>query len=70
MVQVQATTERALESWWEEGHPGWMIFSLGTKHFETLDEIIQVCATTHLEKKGPGTAANFHILSISEYRSI
>lgn len=42
-VQVQATTERGLESWWEEGHPGWMIFSLGTKHFETLDEIIRVC---------------------------
>ena len=41
-MQVQATTERALESWWEEGHPGWMIFSLGTQHFETLDEIIRV----------------------------
>ncbi len=27
--------------WWEDYHPGWMIFTLGNQHFETLNQIIQ-----------------------------
>ena len=27
--------------WWENSHPGWMIFTLGNQHFETLNQIIQ-----------------------------
>ncbi len=27
--------------WWEDYHPGWMIFTLGNQHFETLGQIIQ-----------------------------
>ena len=40
--QVQGTCEQAIRCWWEDAHPGWMIFTLGNKHFETLDQIIQV----------------------------
>lgn len=34
--------EAAVQCWWEDSHPGWMIFTLGNQHFETLDQIIQV----------------------------
>ncbi len=36
------TTRRATAGWWEDGHPGWMIFTLGGRHFDNLDDIIQV----------------------------
>ena len=39
--QVQASCEQAMRLWWEDYHPGWMIFTLGNQHFETLHQIIQ-----------------------------
>lgn len=39
--QVQASCEQAMRLWWEDFHPGWMIFTLGNQHFETLNQIIQ-----------------------------
>ncbi|DBA98922.1 hypothetical protein WJX77_006198 [Trebouxia sp. C0004] len=39
--QVQASCEQAMRLWWEDYHPGWMIFTLGNQHFETLNQIIQ-----------------------------
>ena len=41
MRQVQASCEQAMRLWWEDYHPGWMIFTLGNQHFETLNQIIQ-----------------------------
>ena len=41
-VQVARVCEAAVQCWWEDSHPGWMIFTLGNQHFETLDQIIQV----------------------------
>jgi hypothetical protein len=41
-MQVLTTCEEALRCWWMDSHPGWMIFTLGNQHFETLDQIIQV----------------------------
>lgn len=41
-----ATTRRATAAWWQDGHPGWMIFTLGGRHFSALDEIIQVPTRT------------------------
>lgn len=38
-----ATTRRATAAWWQDGHPGWMIFTLGGRHFDNLDDITQVC---------------------------
>lgn len=32
--------------WWEDFHPGWMIFTLGSQHFETLHQIIQYSQST------------------------
>ena len=40
-LQVQASCEQAMRLWWEDFHPGWMIFTLGNQHFETLNQIIQ-----------------------------
>lgn len=39
--QVQASCEQAMRLWWEDFHPGWMIFTLGNQHFDTLNQIIQ-----------------------------
>ncbi|KAK9825886.1 hypothetical protein WJX81_001066 [Elliptochloris bilobata] len=39
--QVARVCEAAVQCWWEDSHPGWMIFTLGNQHFETLDQIIQ-----------------------------
>lgn len=41
MPKVQASCEQAMKLWWEDFHPGWMIFTLGNQHFETLHQIIQ-----------------------------
>ena len=41
-LQVAHVCEAAVACWWEDSHPGWMIFTLGNQHFETLDQIIQV----------------------------
>jgi hypothetical protein len=38
------TTRRATAAWWQDGHPGWMIFTLGGTHFDSLEQVIQVCA--------------------------
>lgn len=40
-AQVARVCEAAVQCWWEESHPGWMIFTLGNQHFESLDQIIQ-----------------------------
>ena len=37
------TTRRATAAWWQDGHPGWMIFTLGGTHFDSLEQVIQVC---------------------------
>ncbi len=42
MMQVNEVAEAATRCWWDEQHPGWMIFTLGNRHFETLDQIVQV----------------------------
>ena len=42
MWQVARVCDAAVQCWWEDSHPGWMIFTLGNQHFETLDQIIQV----------------------------
>ncbi|CAL5224107.1 g6738 [Coccomyxa viridis] len=39
--QVAEIAEAAFECWWQEQHPGWMIFTLGNNHFESLDQIIK-----------------------------
>ncbi|KAL3135970.1 PSII 6.1 kDa protein [Trebouxia sp. C0010 RCD-2024] len=44
--QVQASCEQAMRLWWEDFHPGWMIFTLGSQHFETLHQIIQYSQST------------------------
>ena len=41
-VQVSEIAEAAFECWWQDQHPGWMIFTLGNNHFESLDQIIKV----------------------------
>ena len=41
-AQVARVCEAAVQCWWEDTHPGWMIFTLGNQHFQSLDEIIQV----------------------------
>ena len=41
-MQVAEIAEAAFECWWQEQHPGWMIFTLGNNHFESLDQIIKV----------------------------
>lgn len=41
LLQVQASCVQAMRLWWEDYHPGWMIFTLGNQHFETLNQIIQ-----------------------------
>ena len=33
---------QAAHAWWAPGHPGWMIFTLEGRHFDSLDEAIQV----------------------------
>jgi len=40
-AQVARVCEAAVQCWWEDTHPGWMIFTLGNQHFQSLDEIIQ-----------------------------
>lgn len=39
---MQETCDQAIQNWWQPAHPGWMIFTLNNRHFETLDQIIQV----------------------------
>ncbi len=41
-MQVAEIAEAAFECWWQDQHPGWMIFTLGNNHFESLDQIIKV----------------------------
>ena len=41
-AQVSEIAEAAFECWWQDQHPGWMIFTLGNNHFESLDQIIKV----------------------------
>ena len=43
-MQVSEIAEAAFECWWQDQHPGWMIFTLGNNHFESLDQIIKVCS--------------------------
>ncbi|MCJ1461804.1 hypothetical protein MMC07_000403 [Pseudocyphellaria aurata] len=43
--QVRATCAQAVKCWWSENHEGWMIFTLGNRHFQTLEEIIQYSQT-------------------------
>ena len=60
--QVQASCEQAMRLWWEDFHPGWMIFTLGNRHFETLNQIIQYSQSTML--KGsliPGDPNNIQV---------
>lgn len=40
---------RAASSWWAPGHPGWMIFTLGGRHFDSLEEVMQVPGCWGLE---------------------
>jgi hypothetical protein len=40
--QVQQIAEIATRCWWEPQHPGWMIFTLGNQHFQTMDHILKV----------------------------
>lgn len=40
-VQVRTTVQQAVRCWWSDNHEGWMIFTLGGRHFQTLEEIIQ-----------------------------
>lgn len=40
-MKVSETAEAAFECWWQDQHPGWMIFTLGNNHFESLDQIIK-----------------------------
>ena len=42
LTQVAEIAEAAFECWWQDQHPGWMIFTLGNNHFESLDQIIKV----------------------------
>ena len=42
VAQVNTACQQAMRCWWEDGHPGWMIFTLGNQHFERLDDIIAV----------------------------
>ncbi len=42
-MQVSEIAEAAFECWWQDQHPGWMIFTLGNNHFESLDQIIKAC---------------------------
>ena len=42
LLQVAEIAEAAFECWWQDQHPGWMIFTLGNNHFESLDQIIKV----------------------------
>ncbi|KAK9803793.1 hypothetical protein WJX73_009593 [Symbiochloris irregularis] len=39
--QVRTTVQQAVRCWWSDNHEGWMIFTLGGRHFQTLEEIIQ-----------------------------
>ncbi|KAK9918510.1 hypothetical protein WJX75_004610 [Coccomyxa subellipsoidea] len=39
--QVNEVADAATRCWWDEQHPGWMIFTLGNRHFETLEQIVQ-----------------------------
>ena len=51
--QVNSACQQAMRCWWEDGHPGWMIFTLGNQHFERLDDIIGVRAVSaHESCKG------------------
>ena len=42
IAQVNEVADAATRCWWDEQHPGWMIFTLGNRHFETLEQIVQV----------------------------
>ena len=33
---------RAARAWWAPRHPGWMILTLGGRHFSSLDEVMLV----------------------------
>ncbi len=33
---------RAARAWWAPRHPGWMILTLGGRHFDSLDEVMLV----------------------------
>ena len=46
---MNSACQQAMRCWWEDGHPGWMIFTLGNQHFERLDDIIAVRAAMHLK---------------------
>ena len=39
---MNEVAEAATRCWWDEQHPGWMILTLGNRHFETLEQIVQV----------------------------
>jgi hypothetical protein len=39
---VAAVAEAATRCWWQDSHPGWMIFTLGTQHFQALDPVLRV----------------------------
>ena len=59
---MQASCEHAMRLWWEDFHPGWMIFTLGNRHFETLNQVIQYSQSTML--KGaliPGDPNNLQV---------
>ncbi len=48
--------EAAVQCWWEDTHPGWMIFTLGNQHFQSLDEIIQARPDQMVRLAGQGRA--------------
>jgi len=52
MPQVNSACQQAMRCWWEDGHPGWMIFTLGNQHFERLDDIIAVRACQRSRIRG------------------
>ena len=54
--QVNTACQQAMRCWWEDGHPGWMIFTLGNQHFERLDDIIAVRSAGVSQLSGIGGA--------------
>ena len=52
MPQVNSACQQAMRCWWEDGHPGWMIFTLGNQHFERLDDIIAVRTSARDQDQG------------------
>lgn len=52
-LQVRTTCAQAVRCWWSDNHEGWMIFTLGNRHFQTLEEIIQYSQSEGAAVAGP-----------------